>query len=95
MFGWALFQAIVRLDLLLFQFSSASRYAIDYSRIRISQSLGVLVAVYAAGTIMSLYGGQWMFVISSFGLCLSLVCFLWLFKPEIELRKKQAHLVEE
>lgn len=95
LFGWALFQAIVRLDLLLFQLSTPHSYAEDYSRIRISQSLGVLLAAYAAGSIMAMLGGQWMFILSAAGLCISCVCFILLFKTEIDASKDKARLVGE
>lgn len=95
LFGWALFQAIVRLDLLLFQLSTPKSYAEDYSRIRISQSLGVLLAAYAAGSIMATLGGQWMFVLSAAGLGISFICFIFLLKTEIDASRDKARLVEE
>jgi len=90
LFGWAIFQAIVRLDLLLFQLSSPETYATDYSKIRISQSLGVLLAAYAAGFIVAERGGQVMFIVSSVGLIITIIGFVYLFKTEIKASKEVA-----
>lgn len=90
LYGWAIFQAIVRLDLLLFQHSTPETYATDYSRIRISQSLGFLLAAYAAGVIVAEWGGQMMFVLSAAGLVVTIVSFIYLFKTEIKASKQLA-----
>ncbi|MBX2858094.1 MAG: MFS transporter [Cellvibrionaceae bacterium] len=78
-FGWALFQSFVRFDLLLFQCSHPTRYTQDYSLVRMAQSTGVLLAVYAAGAIVVLWGGAWLFIASAMGLCASLILFVILF----------------
>lgn len=78
-FGWALFQCLVRLDILLFRFSSPDFYAQDYSVVRIAQSIGVLVAVFVAGSIANSVGAEWLFVASGVGISVALFMFTVLF----------------
>jgi hypothetical protein len=52
LYGWALFQAMVRLDSMLFQMSTPDRYAIDFSKINLWQGLGVFAASLVAGRIV-------------------------------------------
>lgn len=92
LFGWALFQAIVRLDLLLFHLSTPETYVTDYSKIRIFQSLGVLLAAYVAGFIVANFSGQMMFIAASFGLSFTVVSFIYLFKTEMKASKEVTQL---
>lgn len=56
LFGWALFQVTVRLDVTLFRLSSPDAFATDHSIAYFFQNLGVLVASFAAGVIVDHHG---------------------------------------
>ena len=84
LFGWALFQSTVRLDLLVFRLSTPESYATDFSKIHFFQSLGVLLASHAAGSLVSSYGLPLPFFTAAFGFVVTLVLYLFLFKPERE-----------
>lgn len=51
-YGWAIFQASVRFDALLFKFSKPDSYAVDYSKVHFFQNLGVLIAATSAGLLV-------------------------------------------
>jgi predicted MFS family arabinose efflux permease len=76
LFGWALFQLTVWLDVQLFRHSSPARYARDYSRISLCQNLGVLLSSSAAGALVAGHGLLAPFVVAALGL---LLC--WLLSP--------------
>jgi DHA1 family multidrug resistance protein-like MFS transporter len=75
-YGWALFQVMVRLDALLFRFSSRERYAADFSKLNLFQGLGVLSASFSAGWVVSAFGPRTTFIVSAagFGLGAALYC---------------------
>ncbi|PXX41811.1 MFS transporter [Aquitalea magnusonii] len=73
LFGWALFQLTVRLDLQLFRLSTPLHYARDYSRINLCQNLGVLLSSSAAGALVASYGLVAPFVAAALGLLLCLL----------------------
>jgi DHA1 family multidrug resistance protein-like MFS transporter len=66
-FGWALFQAMVRLDLVLFRASRPESYALDFSKINVSQALGVQAASLAAGSLVSSANGRLPFLAAGAG----------------------------
>ncbi len=68
LFGWALFQATVQLDQLLFALSQPESYATDFSKINIFQQLGVLAAASSAGGLVGLLGLQIPFAVAAAGL---------------------------
>lgn len=53
LFGWAVFEGMVRLDQQLFQLSTTDSYARDFSKASFFQNLGVLIASYAAGAVVA------------------------------------------
>lgn len=55
-YGWGIFQAMVRFDVLLFEQSHPDAYAIDYSKIHFFQNFGVLLASMAAGILVDQQG---------------------------------------
>ena len=83
LFGWALFQSIVRIDWLVFKLSEPQRYAQDYSRLRMAQSLGVVLAVYSASHLLRHWPPGYLFAASALGLCLSGLCFTLLLRPSL------------
>lgn len=78
MFGWALFQIVVRLDVTMFALSTPASYAADYSVVNFFQNLGVLLASFAAGAIVDATGLRAPFFIASAGLVLTALLSVWL-----------------
>lgn len=83
LYGWALFQAMVRLDLLLFRVSQPETYASDFSRIHLFQSLGTLAASFSAGTLVASYGLRMPFLVAGGGLLLCMGMYWSLFRREL------------
>jgi len=81
-FGWALFHAIVKLDLLLFELSTPESYATDFGKINICQQLGVLVSSFTAGTLVVSHGLRIPFFAAAVGFVLTLVSYGRLLTPE-------------
>lgn len=75
LYGWALFHATVRLDLLLFEASTPGDYASDFSRIHAFQQLGALGAFYGAGTLVAQGGLRLPFVVAAAGLLATAVVY--------------------
>ncbi|WP_271769616.1 MFS transporter [Aquimarina algiphila] len=78
-YGWAIFQAVVRFDVLLFEFSSPDSYAIDYSKVHFFQNLGVLLASFSVGILVEFQGLQIPFVITSIGFVIALGVYYFIF----------------
>ncbi|MFT6141919.1 MAG: DHA1 family multidrug resistance protein-like MFS transporter [Oleiphilaceae bacterium] len=85
-FGWAMFQATVRLEVLLFEISSPSRYATDFSKMHFMQNLGVITASFCVGSIVTYGSYRWTFYLASIGFILTLALFYFSFKPKNELK---------
>jgi len=66
-YGWALFQLIVKFEVLLFAFSTPSAYARDFSVFNFFQNLGVLLASFAAGALVQRYGIAVTFALAAAG----------------------------
>ncbi|CAN7574825.1 MFS transporter [Variovorax sp. LjRoot290] len=71
LYGWALFQIIVKLEVNLFRLSTPERYAHDYSITNFFQNLGVLLASFAAGAIVDRYGLHLPFLLAAGGFVLT------------------------
>ncbi|HEY4805624.1 MAG TPA: MFS transporter, partial [Paraburkholderia sp.] len=78
LFGWALFQIVVKLDVTMFALSTPASYAADYSVINFFQNLGVLLASFAAGAIVDEAGLRAPFFVASAGLVLTALASVWL-----------------
>ncbi|MEH6450459.1 MAG: MFS transporter [Oleispira sp.] len=85
-FGWAMFQATVRLEVLLFEISTPSRYATDFSKMHFMQNLGVIAASFSVGSIVTHGSYSWTFYFASIGFILTLALFYFSFKPKNELK---------
>jgi MFS transporter, DHA1 family, multidrug resistance protein len=83
-YGWGLFQAMVRLDLLLFHESQRSAYSVDFSKINSFQGLGVLAASFAAGGLVSAFGLRVPFGVAVGGFALGCVVYASLFAKELK-----------
>ena len=75
LFGWAMFQVTVHLDVLLFQRSTPDDYAKDYSVINLFQNLGVIGSSFTAGALVANQGLSAPFLLAALGFVLSLMCY--------------------
>jgi MFS transporter, DHA1 family, multidrug resistance protein len=92
LFGWALFQAMVRLDLLLFRHSHPDTYAVDFSKVNLFQGLGVLVASLSAGTLVSTFGMRVPFIVAACGFFVGVSLYVWLFRRELRAAGDEAEI---
>lgn len=90
LFGWAMFQATVRLDLILFERSSPESYASDFSKVHIFQQLGPLLASFAAGSLVATRDLHAPFVASTLGLLLTIGLYRMLFSGTAPAATNQA-----
>lgn len=75
LFGWAMFQLTVQLDVQLFRLGTAQSYAADYSKINFCQNLGVLAASYAAGALVAGQGLATPFLVAAAGFVLTALLY--------------------
>lgn len=88
-YGWAIFQSVVRFDLLLFEWSTSEFYATDYSKVHFLQSLGVLLSSFSVGILVENKGLQMPFIIAFIGLGITLCMYYFIFKMETKLSPKK------
>ncbi|WP_234974648.1 MFS transporter [Tenacibaculum agarivorans] len=79
-YGWAIFQGVVKFDILLFELSTPESYAIDYSKIHFFQNLGVLLASLSVGVVVDNFGLQIPFTIALSGFIITLMLYFFVFK---------------
>ncbi|MGO4307717.1 MFS transporter [Cupriavidus sp. RAF12] len=79
LYGWSLFQVIVKLEVTLFKVSTPDAYAKDFSIANFFQNLGVLLSSFGAGVIVSRFGMEVTFVLAAVGLLLTAVLDRWSF----------------
>lgn len=84
-YGWALFQSMVRLDLLLFRLSSPETYAVDFSKINLFQGFGVLFASFAAGSLVASFDPRVPFVVAAIGFVTGAVLYVTLLRKELRM----------
>lgn len=72
LYGWAIFQLVVKLEVTLFKISTPASYARDFSVINFFQNLGVLLSSFGAGYVVSLLGMPMTFAIAALGMVLTL-----------------------
>lgn len=79
-YGWAIFQGVVKFDILLFELSNPESYSVDYSKIHFFQNLGVLLASLSVGVLVDTYGLQVPFKVAFVGFVITLVLYFFVFK---------------
>lgn len=79
-YGWAIFQSMVNFDVLLFEFSTPTSYALDYSKVHFFQNLGVLIASFSVGILVDELGLKIPFSVSLIGFIITLVLYFFVFK---------------
>lgn len=80
LYGFALYQVTVRLEVFLFSISEPEHYASDFSKTHFFQNLGVLGASFLVGYLVDLFGYGSTFQLSLLGFALSGICFYLLFR---------------
>ena len=84
-YGWAMYHAVVKYDVLLFELSTPRSYATDYSKVHFFQNLGVLVASFSAGILVDIHGLQIPFYVAAIGFIVTTVSYYLIFKSKISL----------
>ncbi|MCG7600579.1 MFS transporter [Halomonas sp. McH1-25] len=87
LFGWALFQVTVRLEVLIFETGTPDSYASDYSKAHIFQNLGVLGASFATGSTVSTFGLASPFLMAALGFVATALLFPLLLQPVLKPRQ--------
>jgi DHA1 family multidrug resistance protein-like MFS transporter len=77
LFGWALFQVSVKLEVSVFRLSRPESYAGDYALTNFFQNLGVLAASFAAGAWMPCIGMPTAFLLAAGGWLLTALLDRW------------------
>jgi len=90
LYGWALFQSMVRLDSLLFRLSTPETYSVDFSKINLFQGMGVLLASFTAGSLVSSFGLRATFIVSAGGFLGGALLYCGLFRSELWPRRTAA-----
>ncbi len=88
LFGYALYQVTVRLDLILFNVSRPEDYASDYSKIHVYQNIGVIAASFAIGFITEHLSPSQPFFMAMAGFVLSAILFSWAFKSAADSKRE-------
>lgn len=86
-FGWAIFQTVVKFDVLLFELSTPEAYALDYSKVHFFQNLGVLLSSLFVGVLVENYGLRIPFGVALLGFLVTLILYHFLFKTTIKKAK--------
>ncbi|HUG25897.1 MFS transporter [Piscinibacter sp.] len=82
LYGWALFQLIVKFEVILFRLSTPEAYARDFSVFNFFQNLGVLLSSFAAGALVGRFGAGITFVVAAGGLLLTAALDRLLLRPD-------------
>ncbi|ROS00239.1 MFS transporter [Sinobacterium caligoides] len=80
LFGYAMYQITVRLEVLLFENSDPERYGDDFSKVHFFQNLGVIFASFSVGYIVDSYGPASTFTIALVGFTIATICFFLFFR---------------
>ncbi len=83
-YGWAIFQGVVKFDVLLFELSTPDSYAIDYSKVHFFQNLGVLLSSFSIGILVEKYGVQIPFYVALGGFIITLILYYFVFRIEVK-----------
>ncbi|UII19645.1 MFS transporter [Fulvivirga ligni] len=83
-YGWAIYHAVIKFDVLLFELSTPKAYATDYSKIHFFQNLGVLITSFGVGVMVDQYGLVIPFWIAGAGFLITLSLYCLVFKSSRE-----------
>jgi len=79
LFGYAMFQVTVRLEVLMFSLSRPERYAEDFSMIHFFQNVGVIVASFGVGFLVDSFNLFVPFYVSALGGVVAVLFFYYFF----------------
>ena len=82
-FAWALFQITVRLEVVLFENSQQRDFGLDFSKLHLAQNIGILIASFSVGYLVSFLNVKTTFWLSMAGFSLTLVAYVVLFRSHI------------
>ncbi|MFP8967672.1 MFS transporter [Pokkaliibacter sp. CJK22405] len=77
LYGWGLFQLIVRIEVSLFRISKPSNYARDFAITNLFQKVGALLSSFGAGVIVESIGAQMTFFAAVAGFLVALLINLF------------------
>lgn len=86
LFGYGLYQIMVRLEVILFEQSKPADYASDFSKVHFFQNVGVIGASFSVGYLVDNFGVLHTFSAAVLGFALALFCFYLLFRPHVSAR---------
>ena len=99
LFGYALYQVAVRLDIILFNVSRPEHYAADYSKIHIYQNIGVIAGSFVIGFLTEHFSPSQPFFIAMIGFLITAVLLSWAYKnnaqPEININDPISKSISE
>ncbi|MCL1125415.1 MFS transporter [Shewanella surugensis] len=81
-FGIALFQVTVRLEVMLFEMSTPDKYASDFSKVYFMQNMGLIFSSFISGILVLNDQLTLPFYVSSLGFLLTLIVLISLFKSD-------------
>lgn len=88
-FGWAMFQATVRIEVWLFEQSEPAHYGADFSKLHLFQNMGVLISSLSVGALVADQGLRSPFLLATAGFLLTLAVFYVLcMQPKTRLSKQ-------
>jgi MFS family permease len=94
LFGYAMFNITVRLEVLLFENSAQQDYGDNFSRVHFFQNLGVIVASLSVGYLVDKTDIQSVFELAAVAFTLTGICFYLLFKPRVEQRAAPTNAID-
>lgn len=92
LYGWSIYRAMVKFDVILFEKTHASNYAIAYSKVHFFQNLGVLVSSFSMGILVEHFGFTIQFHTAAIGFGLTIVCYYIFF--QLRFNKSGKYLVK-
>ncbi len=87
-YGYAIFQGVVKFDVLLFEMSTPESYAVDYSKVHFFQNLGVLISSFSVGLLVDNHGLHIPFMVAFVGFIITLVLYYFVFKVAVKTASK-------
>ncbi|MFC5044284.1 MFS transporter [Aquimarina hainanensis] len=88
-YGWAIFHIVVRMEVLLFTFSTKESYTTDYSKIHFFKNLGVLLSSFSIGILVDNYGLRIPFFTALIGFGITVSLYYIFFKTELKSNQKK------
>ncbi|MBP2831641.1 MFS transporter [Aquimarina sp. U1-2] len=88
-YGWSIFQGVVKFDVLLFRFSTPQSYATDYSKVHFFQNLGVLLSSFSVGLLVEHHGLKIPFLVAFVGFIITLLLYYFIFESTVKINARK------